>query len=384
MTSIIRLLKNLLRKIVGEKVYIYLSLIRRAISPFYIRDTIVYHFICSKISKQIRNLLVVPLESYSNNTKKPHILMLAEKWNAHDPELGPSLMDWIFFGSLEVSGLATFNRLNHDEYLNQYSFDNEVLNICLKNKPNLIFITSWLSSPLGFKTMKIIKEQLRIPIVAVWGDSVNHMEEAESLLPYIKFNIPSESPSYYLQVTNQPEKYLPIVFAPLDPRIFYNPSMKRDIDVSFVGTMKDHPDRYAGIFALKLSGIDVYQTGGQRECRLSVNEYARIYMCSKIALNFCYHPNGMVQIKGRVFEAISCGAMLMEADNPETAKLFEPMVDYVPFTDETDLVEKVRYYLAHDSERKEIAARGHQKAKERYSGEMFWKTVFKRVFGTNF
>lgn len=148
--------------------------------------------------------------------------------------------------------------------------------------------------------------------------------------------------------------------------------------------MKGHPDRYAGISALRANAIDVYQTGGQREHRLPVDEYARIYMRSKIALNFCYHPNGMAQLKGRIFEATSCGAMLMEADNPETAKLFEPMVDYVPFTDETDLVEKVRYYLAHNSERMEIAAKGHQKATEKYTGEMFWKTVFKRVFGTDF
>ena len=132
------------------------------------------------------------------------------------------------------------------------------------------------------------------------------------------------------------------------------------------------------------SGIDVYQTGGQRECRLSVDEYARIYMRSKIALNFCYHPNLIAQCKSRVFEATLCGAMLLEADNSETARRFEPMVDYVPFTDETDLVEKVRYYLAHESERMEIAARGHQKAKKMYTGDLFWKTVFRRAFSTNF
>ncbi len=88
----------------------------------------------------------------------------------------------------------------------------------------------------------------------------------------------------------------------------------------------------------------MYQSGGHKEKRLSIDEYACVYERSKVALNFCYDPNGMVQIKGHVFEATSCGAMLMEADNPQTAKLFEPMVDYVPFTDETDLVEKVRYY----------------------------------------
>ncbi len=394
MIFISRLLKNLLRKTFGKSIYAYLGQICRALSSFYIKDMILfrYYYIRSRFSKKIiktkqQSFFIfgkhnrVSTNACNDNTSrtKPNMLMLAEKWNGHNPELGPSTMDWIFFGSLEVSGLATFNRLNHDEYPNQYSFDKKVLNICLKKKPNLIFITSWLLSPLRFKTMKIIKEQLRIPIVVVWGDSVNHMEEAESLLPYIKFNIPLESPSYYLQVTNQPEKYLPVTFTPLDPRIFCNPNMKRDIDVSFVGTMKDHPDRYAGISALNSNGIEVFQSGGLEENRLSIDEYALVYKRSKIALNFCYHPSGMVQIKGHVFEATSCGAMLMEADNPETAKLFEPMVDYVPFTDERDLVDKVRYYLAHDDEREEITANGHKKVNEKYNPEIFWQIVIEKV-----
>jgi spore maturation protein CgeB len=76
--------------------------------------------------------------------------------------------------------------------------------------------------------------------------------------------------------------------------------------------------------------------------------------------------------------------MLLETENPETKMWFEPMVDYVPFTDGADLVEKARYYLEHDVERQKIAERGHQKAKEMYSGKMFWENVFTRIFGRNF
>lgn len=148
--------------------------------------------------------------------------------------------------------------------------------------------------------------------------------------------------------------------------------------------MKDNPDRYAGISALRTSGIDVYQLGGHEENRLSIEEYAAVYQHSKIVLNFCYNPNGRIQVKDHLFEATSCGAMLMEAENPETSLLFAPMVDYIPFSDEANLVEKVRYYLAHDAEREKIAAKGHKKVNEKYSGEIFWKTVFEKVFGSNF
>ena len=406
MISIGGLLKNLLKKIFGEKVYAYLSRIRRTtVSPYHIRDMIVlrYHFIRLKLSRRIRNPLTVPIEvesdshlevgeqnkvsikGYKNvtNRTKPHMLFVTQKWCEGNPNFGPSNDDHNFLGSLEVSDLATYDRLNSDEFgrRKHRSLDIELSLRCIKDNPDLI-IVHWLLAPLKFETLKLIKERLQIPIVAIWGDIVNHVEEAELLLPFVDFNLLLDTSTEQLGKIDQPKKYL-AMWSPQDSRIYYNPGLHRDIDVSFVGTMKDHPDRYAGISALRSAGIDVYQTGGQRENRLSVEEYAGIYMRSKIALNFCYHPNGKVQVKGRVFEATSCGAMLMEADNPETAKLFEPMVDYVPFKDEKDLVDKVKYYLAHDAEREEIAANGHKKVNEKYSARMFWKTVLEGVLGSN-
>jgi len=382
--SIKRLLKETLQQRLDKK---YIAIVRHIYSLFRyssIRDILKYYYCHSVISHQTNKLSSMRIDLHSNCNKKNHILMLAEKWNAHNPALGPTMFDWFFFGSLEASGLSTYDRLNHDEFPNQYSFDNEVLNVCLKNRPNFIFITSWLLAPLKIKTIKVIKERLKIPIIVIWGDSVNHMEKAESLLPYVKFNIPLDSSSYYLQVTNNPEKYLPTTFTPLDPNIFSNPRLMRDIDISFVGSTKDHSDRYSGIAALKSAGIDVFQSGEHKENRRSIDEAALIYKRSKISLNFCYHSNGRIQIKGRVFETTSCGSMLMEAENSETAKLFEPMVDYVSFKDEKDLVNKVKYYLDHDAEREEIAANGHRKFHERYSGKIFWQTVFKNVLGSNF
>ncbi|MBA7565010.1 hypothetical protein ES708_06680 [subsurface metagenome] len=407
MISISGFLKNLIKKIFGEKVSAYLSRIYRAISLFRIRDLILlrYYLVRLRISKKFQNLLDIPIKAESHsylevgeknrvsmkgyknvtNRTKPHILFATEKWCEHNPKFGPSNDDHNFLGSLEASGLATYDRLNSDEYdyKRHRSFDMELLLKSIKSKPDLIII-HWQMAPLKLKTLKLIKENLQIPVVAIWGDLVNHVEEAEVLLPFVDFNLVLDTIAAPIrEKITQVEKYL-WLWTPQDPRIYHNPNIRRDIDVSFLGTMRGHPDRRAGILALKSNGIDVYQTGGQREKRLSIDEYALIYKRSKIALNFCYHSNDRVQIKGRVFEATSCDAMLMEADNPETAKLFKPMVDYVPFIDERDLVEKVRYYLAHDSERMEIAARGHKKAKEKYTSEIFWKTVFRKVFGADF
>lgn len=318
------------------------------------------------------------LRADSKIKPKPHILMLAEKWDAHNPDIGPSQMNWIFFGSLDASGLITYDRLNHDEFRNQNCFDKEVLIKCLQKRPDFIFITSWLLSPLNIETLKLIRGKLGIPVVVVWGDLENHLEEAEALVPFIDYGLTLSKVTMILKQLKEPMKYLRLWTA-LDPKIYYRGNLNREIDVSFLGTMKDHPDRRAGISALRRNGINVYQSGGQRENRLSIDKYADVYRRSKIALNFCYHPNGIAQVKGRVFEVTSCGAMLLEAENNETAQFFDPMVDYVPFSDEKDLVDKIRYYLAHDDEREEITANGHKKVNEKYNPEIFWQTVIEKV-----
>lgn len=314
---------------------------------------------------------------------KPHLLFVIEKWCDGRPDVGLSNSEHNLLGSLGASGLATYEAFHQDEYYRRYRrpFDTALQLKCLKSRPDLI-VLAWPFTPAP-GTLKQMRDRLHIPTVALWWDSVNHMAEAESFLPFVDLNVVVDSSSAYREKTHQPEKYLPM-WSPQDPGLFHNPGLSRDIDVSFAGTMTGHPDRLAGISVLRQNGIDVYQAGGQRESALPPGEYARVHMRSRIALNFCYHPNGMAQLKGRVIEVTLCGAMLLETENAETARWFEPMVDYVPFTDEADLVEKARYFLAHESERAEIAARGHQKAKQKYSGEQFWKTLLGRALGARF
>ena len=71
--------------------------------------------------------------------------------------------------------------------------------------------------------------------------------------------------------------------------------------------------------------------------------------------------------------------LLMEEENKETQKWFEPGIEYVAFRNERDLLEKVRYYLSNPREMQAIARRGAQKAATCYSAEAFWRRFFKLV-----
>lgn len=308
------------------------------------------------------------------------ILFIDLKWADGDPRCAPSTKTGNIWGALEASGLATQDKFFLDEYWNQHEFSvgPAIIARCIDTKPDLIVISPPIRPELRY--LQKIRE-LKIPMIGVCGDSAHPIVRGwvEDALPYLEFCMVLDTQDAFSQTTDTPEKFFPM-WAPRDGRIFNNPKVSRDIDISFAGNIGNFSDRVRGITALKENGVDVYQAGGYRENWLPLEEYASIYQRSKIALNFCYNTLGIAQCKGRVFETTLCGAMLLEAENKETSAWFEPMVDYVPF-DEKDLIEKVRYYLEHDSECTEIADRGYQKATEKYNGTLFWKVILEKLGG---
>jgi spore maturation protein CgeB len=60
----------------------------------------------------------------------------------------------------------------------------------------------------------------------------------------------------------------------------------------------------------------------------------------------------------RLFEATGVGALLLTERAPNLNSLFVPGIEAVEYTDERDLLEKIRYYSEHDGERRSLAAAG--------------------------
>jgi len=382
----IQIVKKIVKNILGEKLsYSIRQLIYERLPIGF--DYIFLSFL--NLSKYFRSVDTAPERT------KPHILFVTEKWcDPNYPEFGPTNSEHNLFGSLEASELATMERFYYDEYYQLHgSFcDRALLTRCLDTKPDIIVLTAWSKrTRLGPKleTLKLIGKNINIPIVPFWFDSVQSesMEASELLLPFIRLNVVLDSTTAYLQSTNNPNKYISL-WTPQDPRVFYNPDSVRDIDISFVGSINNYPDREAGIESLKSNGLEVYQSGGQREDRLSVEAYAQTYMRSKIGLNFSRGRGdrtryaNSIQSKGRMFEITLCGAALFSDDNSEVRKWFEPMVEFIPFSDEADLVKKVKHYLEHDREREKIAANGYQKAKSMYTGKIFWEKLLDKVLNS--
>lgn len=312
----------------------------------------------------------------------PHVLFLTEKWCDCNPEAGLTNSSHNLFDSLASTGLATQTHFHFDEYVRRTETrgDQAFVEFCQSERPDLIVWSYAFAAPDIFNpqtpALEFVSQRLGIPIIGVWFDTIQPgvVETAETLAPYLLFNVVLDSCTYYLDKTRSPEKYLPM-WTPEDPKLFFPGTGERDIDVSFVGSVMNYPDRQQAMAALALSGIAYLQSGGQREHRLTPEAYAELHRRSKIGLNFSDARGRGAQVKGRVFEILLSGTMLMESANPETEKWLTPMVDYVPFDSTSDMLDKIRYYLAHEDERALIAAAGLKIAQSRYSAQHFWQFI---------
>jgi len=118
---------------------------------------------------------------------------------------------------------------------------------------------------------------------------------------------------------------------------------------------------------------------------LSDEEYVKMYSRSKISLGFSRvagdHAGGepIKQVRLRDFEAPMSGAFYMVEYFDELTDFFEPGKEIVCFTDPEDLVEKVRYYLAHDDERERIRHVGLLRARSEHTWHKRFEMVFREM-----
>lgn len=322
-----------------------------------------------------------------NQSISPKILFIADKWCAGDLNFGPSEWETNLWKSLKSTGLANVELFHFDNYYLQFKKlgDKALINKIGKFHPDMICLIIYKMPGSDFnvprwETLSKIKNFFKIPVLAIWGDPVipEQIKISQALLPYTTINGVTES-SAAVKRLNNPEKYI-YVWVPKDPEFFNDPKKQRDIDISYLGSSKN--DRLLYINYLIESNVSIFHGGGEREKRFSTQEYANILQRSKMTLSFS-RSNYSHVINARPFEAMNCGAMVLEEENFETPKLFIPFVDYVPYTNKKDLLEKIRYYLDHNEEREIIAENGYKKVSNLYTAKRFWQLVIERALKTS-
>jgi glycosyltransferase involved in cell wall biosynthesis len=277
-----------------------------------------------------------------------------------------------------------------------FNTDRFLLYLCRDLAPDMVLFRhaelTWRNLDPRVETFKAIKEQLKIPIVGIYYDLAKPSFErlCRGYLPGLDAVVTLDTPLDEAKAKIHGVSAMS-GWAPLPASIYYNGTGDRPIDVGFVGRISAHYRERAKYFGgLRDAGVKIVVRSADDGTRLSIEEMGEFLRSCKIVVNFSSTavispwelsdraPSEIPlvdHVKARVFEATSCGALLLESRNDRTSVFFTPDEHYAEFSDLRELIEKIRYFLANDEHRKRIASAGNQRFNERYTGRHFWAAV---------
>ncbi len=315
--------------------------------------------------------------------EKPHILILRNKYYARNSSQ-VSTEQIHLDHTLKSSGLATFDVLTYDHDLTFSPFcDLQFIRACIATRPDAIVFSSWWDSTNqpSVHAIEFVRKRLGIRLGVIWWDTCSQ-KFWPAVQPYQELfdvHVVLDNPNlYHLQGSDSFKRKILQLWAPQDEALYF-PRANKDVPVSFMGQISAYRSyRSDAINFLIECGIPGSFQTNDRNQQVTHPEYADIIGRSVISINFSYSVNSH-QLKSRVFEVLFSGALLLESENEQTASMFEPMRDYVPFRSKEDLKSKIRYYLDNPAERESIARHGYGSAIKKYRSNVFWEKFLARL-----
>jgi len=163
-----------------------------------------------------------------------------------------------------------------------------------------------------------------------------------------------------------------------DEARMHDARLARDIPASFLGAFK-HARAYwlaalANSFPGFLMGRDV------RGEYLSPDGYVDVLQRSLMALNFGSRESGVSIVTARAWEAIHCGALLLEEHGSALDRFLVPYVHYIPFSSANDLIDKCRFFKKHPERAAVLSREAGDFVRRWYSSERFWTRLVNSLF----
>ena len=324
------------------------------------------------------------------------ILFLGERWlgscarACHESlrRLGHEVIDidsQTFFPPWRRLSLKGIKRLLHKQIVREYN--NQVLSLAEGFEPDLLFAfkAPYLTAP----TLRTLRKR-GIPSYNYYPDVsgfVHGQVLAEALSEYdcifatkpflerdlrAALKIPR---CIFVRHGYSPEIHRPWPLTAWD-RATYG------AEASFIGTWSAKKERLIAAIAHKLPDITIRVWGNQWEkCNrlqgivmgraIEGLAYAKAIQASQVNLAILSEKRRGASsgdlTTTRTYEIPACGGFMLHERTPEVLKLFEEGREIACFGDVDELVQKARYYLEHDAERKAIASAGYERCVPAYS-----------------
>jgi spore maturation protein CgeB len=189
---------------------------------------------------------------------------------------------------------------------------------------------------------------------------------------------PLRRPPVWLPFACDPARHHPVQLSPHEQERY-------SCDIAFVGSLHPslYPHRIAMLEAVADLNLGIWGPGAEdlpassplKKCvrggKTGPGQWMKIYSAAKI--NLCAHYVPPVQdiasnqISPRVYEVAACGGFILCDARRDLPLLFTPGVEAAVGATPREMREQALYYLAHDDERKAIAAAGRERAMAEHS-----------------
>lgn len=254
----------------------------------------------------------------------------------------------------------------------------ELIELVKKEKVDyLLWIANFDTYEIREETFEIIR-QMGTRIIGWFSDDEvrfeYHSKWSASYLDFVLTNDPEAVPKY--EEMGIPAKFLLPDIWNVIPRDWSKKEEK--YDVSFVGAIRANRENYISFAKKEKINVDLFGIATRKN--LSFLEIKNIFWQSKINLSFSKtYDNKRYGIKGRIFNVPLCGGFLLTEYFPSVEKFFKLDKEIVCFRSPSEMVEKIKYYLAHDKERIAIAKAGWERAGREYDSFILLSKIFEEI-----
>lgn len=201
------------------------------------------------------------------------------------------------------------------------------------------------------------REQVKVPVIHWITHGENRLKSNRELAEIYRPDLVLMSHSLHLA----PHFPAPVRFYPFaaDSHIFKSdiPYAKRTTDIAFAGEK-------TSLYSKRGSNLHYIQQalGNRASCVFEGSVYleklAERYGNARMVFN--QTANTIQSLNMRIFEGMSCGALMITDEVPQQSQLFRKNEHYIIFESQDDLLDKLNYYLDHPEEAERIANAGHQ------------------------
>jgi spore maturation protein CgeB len=309
--------------------------------------------------------------------KRPKVMLVAPKYDYGDKKRGLSVEENYFRHTLINAGydLVSFDSIYGANLFGAKVMNKMLLESVYRKKPDIVFFI--LSrNEIDKATLLEIRDELGVTTLNWFCDDHWRFDDfSRDYAPCFSWVVTTDAQAVSKYKAIGVNNVILSQWA-CNHYLYSKFNIPYKYDVTFVG--QPHGDRIKVITGLRKAGLKVETFGyGWPGGRVSTYEMNRIFCQSRININLSNSSVGRTnQIKGRDFEIPGCGGFMITGENPSIANYFIPGEEIVAYKDTPELVEKARYYLAHDKEREAIREKGYK----RVLAEHTYKIRFEQIF----